>query len=39
MNELRFCYSYSAVYDRQMGMAPAYQACDELLLRVTPYYL
>lgn len=42
MSELRFCYGHSAVYgwcvyDCQMGMAPAYQACDELLPRVKPF--
>lgn len=37
----RFCYARSTVYgwcvyDRQYNMAPAYEACSELLPRVRP---
>lgn len=41
MAELRFVYDRSSVYgwcvyDKQLGMMPAYSACDELLPRVKP---
>lgn len=41
MAEKRFQYGYSkiygwCVYDAELGMMPAYQACCDLLPRVTP---